>query len=246
MATTADFQMLNQALQNVGEGALQRKQLAQQHENELRRDALERELIGQRQGHDSAMESAATERNKILQAQSDQKNQPKVQATITHPSGVSMDFIGTPEQLDAMQAKEPGLKISGKKQFSAKFDVGGSSFLFDDPDAAKNFAADMKEKHGIDVYATQPKPAAVQPPKQLVRQVLNPAHVVEGAVNAKEPAFLSLTNTTSALPSQPVAQSAPQIPTIHNQQDYDALAPGAQYVDSLGRKAVKKAAVVQQ
>lgn len=46
MANYRDFEMLNNAIQNLGEGALKRRQLDEQNRREMERMAMEREIRG--------------------------------------------------------------------------------------------------------------------------------------------------------------------------------------------------------
>lgn len=66
-------------------------------------------------------------------------------------------------------------------------------------DSAKNIVSQFVQFSGA---VPNPKPES-QVGKQEVRQVLNPAHVVDGEVDTNQPAFLSLTNTTTPTAESP-------------------------------------------
>jgi hypothetical protein len=240
MANRQDVEMLQNALQTLGQGAFERNQAQRQAQLEMQRIALEQQMrdvqekrYDAQSSHYATMEGQNQDRaNAALAAQAaatEKANAARITADLKHSDGSTMTFTGTPEQLQAMQnaakAKGDNITVTGRKDFAATFNVGGANFQFQDQDAADKFAAGMKANHGIDVYSPQAPNVTTTPGGQEI--ILDAkGHVIKGAPptpggtqtirqvpNPAGGSPLSLTNTTTHLPpSSTGAQVAPKPP----------------------------------
>ncbi len=79
----------------------------------------------------------------------------------------------------------------------------------------------------------------MQPPVD-VESTVTPAPEMSAGDSLSAPTAESV----DGLPASPAAPAAaaPEIPTVNSQEEYDALAPGAKYLDSNGKLATKRAA----
>lgn len=192
----ASAEMLQNSLQNLGSTFQRSRQMdvensfrQQQMEEEKRRTGVDQSFRDAQMAHYTQMENAATQRAEKEQKRLDLANQPHIQADLTDPdTGSAMTFTGTPEQLDSTiaAAKQQGktVKVGNKRAFAAQFNVGGSQFSFQDPDAAEKFAAGMKEK-GIDVF--DPKFSKAGASKSGAHDMMiQHWNEAQGAANAEE------------------------------------------------------------
>ena len=161
--------------------------------------------------------------------------------------GTMMTPTGTPIGTGGVTLNPGQTRFAPQGNLSAGMAPGNASLASDElgePDATS---------------AATPTPAAMTPvasgaplpvkPGGMIKPPVNPLSspefqtsyyksLIDEGTNA--PDALNLVKALAPAQANPATPAAPQIPQIHTQEDYDALPPGSQYVDSLGRTATKR------
>lgn len=168
MASRLDVEMLLNQMNQLGESGLKRRQLAQQHESEMSRMALEQQMrdiqqsrYDAQQAHFNTMEESNSRR---ADAAEQHGNQPKIQAYIANPDDNTKGvlFQGSQEQLDALTQtaskkygkppdilpNAPGGTNRANRPAYATHTIGGSTYHFYSKADNDAFVKEM-ESHGM-------------------------------------------------------------------------------------------------
>jgi hypothetical protein len=223
-----DVELMNQSFGGLADTLLRNRELAERKsEREQDRERLSK------QSEELADYRAAALGVRQQNADTSKAKSSKVFYFVSPTTKNVMSFTGTPEEAQAqlekiqsikpteglvMTDKEPdGLKDLNEIQIDDQHTLHAS-----DADALKFYEGKIAAKAKVDAAKVKPVPGVA--PKQTIRQEKNPARTLGGVINTNEPAYLSLTNTTTALPTSPLsgapAPTASKKPTRAIAADY--------------------------